>query len=235
MYEDPVAQSFDSHERFPYRHHHLSDNMNPASASSSSSLALYHDQQDNNQYSSQDPEDQALSRLHQHQLMIQLRLEVNALKTQISQLELLKQQLVQQKSMMSAVEYAQMMDQFSRTSVSLLTVGQPTSHFGDQHQCPIGGGGGGSGGSLGGGIGMPMMERLQEKLRSMTIQQSKQQQQQYQQQQQINLLEFGSDPATAIAGPLAAVRKDPVRMEQLSIEEELRDLERRMRSIQLIR
>lgn len=232
MYEDPVAQSFDSHEHFPYRHHHLNNNISPASSSSSPTSALYHDKQNNNiQHPSQDPEDQALSRLHQHQLLIQLRLEVNALKTQISQLELLKQQLVQQKSMMSEAEYAQMMDQFSRTSVSLLTVGQPTSHFGEQHQCPIGGGGGGGGGGgrLGGGIGMPMMERLQEKLRSMTIQQYQQQ------QQQINLLEFGSDPATAIAGPSAAVRKDPVRMEQLSIEEELRDLERRMRSIQLIR
>ncbi|GJJ76313.1 hypothetical protein EMPS_08672 [Entomortierella parvispora] len=231
MYEDPVAQSFDSHGHFPYRHHHPSSNINPASPSSSSSLGHYQGQQDVNQQPSQDPEDQALSRLHQHQLLIQLRLEVNALKTQISQLELLKQQLVQQQSMMPEAEFAQMMDQFSRTSVSLLTVGQPTSHFGDQHS--IGGGGGGGGGSLGGGIGMPMMERLQEKLRSMTIQQSKQQQLQYQ-QQQFNLLELGSDPATA-TGPSATVRRDPVRMEQLSIEEDLRDLERRMRSIQLIR
>ncbi|KAF9146054.1 hypothetical protein BGX30_004747 [Mortierella sp. GBA39] len=144
--------------------------------------------------------DQELQRLHQHQLLIQLRLEVNSLRTQIQQLELLKQQLVQQRDLMSPGEYDQMMDQFSRTSASLFSNAASRS----RHDGGVGGGGGGGGvggrrsgsstppfslagldripdctsfggGGVGGGGrvggGMVMMDRLQERLRNMTLQQ----------------------------------------------------------------
>ncbi|ORZ12067.1 hypothetical protein BCR41DRAFT_423262 [Lobosporangium transversale] len=213
--------------------------------------------------------DQELSRLHQHQLLIQLRLEVNSLKTQIQQLELLKQQLIHQRQMMQPAEYEQLAEQFSRTTASLLRVGHP-SHFGD------GGSGTNSGyqefstdgisafgrGNEGGAgpgenyMGMHMMERLQEKLRGMMIQQHQQhyaqkrkqlQLQQQQQQQQLQQQqrssppsptgtshEIGMDVDSRRSGHNTPTRRDPVRMEQISLEADLRDLERRMRSIQLL-
>ncbi|KAG0323601.1 hypothetical protein BGZ99_002697 [Dissophora globulifera] len=190
--------------------------------------------------------DQELQRLHQHQLLIQLRLEINTLRTQIQQLELLKQQLIHQRSMMQPAEYEQLMDQFSRTTASLFRIGHP-SHFGDTPSCQqltlgssnsgdceirADGGGGGSGGGY---AGMHMMEKLQQRLQSMTLQQQQQQQQEYahrQQRQQLHL----QQQVDVIGGRSSegSPRRDPVRMEQLSLEAELRDLEKRMRSINLL-
>ncbi|KAI8605708.1 hypothetical protein EDD21DRAFT_401035, partial [Dissophora ornata] len=182
MYEDPIP-----HFSSQYHQHHV----NPSN----------HDQQQQQQHQQQNQNpDYELQRLHQHQLLIQLRLEVNSLRTQIQQLELLKQQLIHQRQMMQPAEYEQLMDQFSRTTASLLRVGHP-SHFGEGSGCQqptiergiknssLGGGEGRVGGSGGVGddggyAGMHMMERLQEKLKSMTLQQHHQQQQEYAQRQQ---------------------------------------------------
>ncbi|KAF9092042.1 hypothetical protein BGX29_010639, partial [Mortierella sp. GBA35] len=224
--------------------------------------------------------DQELQRLHQHQLLIQLRLEVNSLRTQIQQLELLKQQLVQQRDTMSPAEYDQMMDQFSRTSASLFSSAACRS----LHNGPggIGGGGGrrsgsstppfslagldripdcmsfgGAGGVMGGGI--PMMDRLQERLRNMTLQQQeyaqreheqqqyhhqlcqqqKHHQQQQQQQQQLQGQGMGGHQSPLLSsssqqGSMSPRSRDPVKAEQTKLEAELRDLEQRMRSIQLL-
>ncbi|KAG9068291.1 hypothetical protein KI688_010557 [Linnemannia hyalina] len=106
MYEDPIP-------------HYLAFGNTTATAAANG----YHDQHlhssgPTSPYEQHLNADQELQRLHQHQLLIQLRLEVNSLRTQIQQLELLKQQLVQQRDLMSPGEYDQMMDQFSRTSAS---------------------------------------------------------------------------------------------------------------------
>ncbi|KAK3836365.1 MAG: hypothetical protein JOS17DRAFT_734016 [Linnemannia elongata] len=210
--------------------------------------------------------DQELQRLHQHQLLIQLRLEVNSLRTQIQQLELLKQQLVQQRDLMSPGEYDQMMDQFSRTSASLFSNAACRSrHDGGGGGGGMGGrrsgsstppfslagldripdcmsfGGGGVGGSRGGG--MAMMDRLQERLRNMTLQQQEYAQrehdqlhhQQYcQQLQQHGQGHQSSQQGAGGAMSPGARSRDPVRAEQTKLEAELRDLEQRMRSIQLL-
>ncbi|KAF9119729.1 hypothetical protein BGW39_011964 [Mortierella sp. 14UC] len=200
--------------------------------------------------------DQELQRLHQHQLLIQLRLEVNSLRTQIQQLELLKQQLVQQRDTMSPGEYDQMMDQFSRTSASLFSNAACRSlrHDGVQggrrsgsstppfslaglDRIPDCMSFGGAGGVMGGGV--PMMERLQERLRNMTLQQQEYAQrehdqlhhQQYCQQQQ----QQGQHLQQGMMSPSSSTRsRDPVKAEQTKLEAELRDLEQRMRSIQLL-
>ncbi|KAF9360479.1 hypothetical protein BGX26_009169 [Mortierella sp. AD094] len=239
MYEDPISQlppHYGSH------HRHISHDPQQQLHMHGQRHRL-----------DQEGSDQELHRLHQHQTLIQLRLEVNALRTQIQQLELLKQQLIHQRQFMQPEEYDQLMDQFSRTTASLLRVANPC-HFskGGCHERSIerisgGGGGGGSGGGSGGGeayAGMHMMERLQEKLRSMTIQQHEQQQQQQQQQytrrqqelqhQHQQSQDVGASMDTEPSGAMSP-RRDPVRMEQMSLEADLRDLEQRMRSIQLLR
>ncbi|KAG0006262.1 hypothetical protein BGZ79_005675 [Entomortierella chlamydospora] len=238
MYEDPISQlppHYGSH------HQHISHD---------SQQQLYmHGQRHR---LDQEGSDQELHRLHQHQTLIQLRLEVNALRTQIQQLELLKQQLIHQKQFMQPEEYDQLMDQFSRTTASLLRVANP-SHF-SNGRCNersierISSGGGGEGGGEGNGgsrggepyVGMQMMERLQEKLRNMTIQQHEHQQQQSarrQQELQHQRQQSQDMDASMDTEPSGAMspRRDPVRMEQMSLEADLRDLEQRMRSIQLLR
>ncbi|KAI7816586.1 hypothetical protein BC939DRAFT_468530 [Gamsiella multidivaricata] len=220
MYEDSIPH-------YPTHYHHS---------------AHSHDQPQRQQQE-QDP-DQELQRLHQHQLLIQLRLEVNSLRTQIQQLELLKQQLIHQRQFMQPAEYEQLMDQFSRTTASLLRVGHP-SHFGDSATCQgrtiergisgatSFGGSDGFGDSGGGGYtGMHMMARLQDRLRSMTLQQQHQQHQEYTHKQ---LHQSSSTSSSANQSGANSPKRDPVRMEQISLEAELRDLERRMRSIQLLR
>ncbi|KAK5817054.1 hypothetical protein F5H01DRAFT_190468 [Linnemannia elongata] len=215
--------------------------------------------------------DQELQRLHQHQLLIQLRLEVNSLRTQIQQLELLKQQLVQQRDLMSPGEYDQMMDQFSRTSASLFSNAACRS----RHDGGVGGGGGmggrrsgsstppfslagldripdymnfgGGGVSVGGGGGggMAMMDRLQERLRNMTLQQQEYAQREHdqlhhqqhcQQHQQHGQGHQSSQLGGGAGGAMSpgARSRDPVKAEQTKLEAELRDLEQRMRSIQLL-
>lgn len=214
--------------------------------------------------------DQELQRLHQHQLLIQLRLEVNSLRTQIQQLELLKQQLVQQRDLMSPGEYDQMMDQFSRTSASLFSNAACRS----RHDGGVGGGGGmggrrsgsstppfslagldripdymsfgGGGVSVGGGGGgMAMMDRLQERLRNMTLQQQEYAQREHdqlhhqqhcQQHQQHGQGHQSSQLGGGAGGTMSpgARSRDPVKAEQTKLEAELRDLEQRMRSIQLL-
>ncbi|KAF9934536.1 hypothetical protein FBU30_001677 [Linnemannia zychae] len=211
--------------------------------------------------------DQELQRLHQHQLLIQLRLEVNALRNQIQQLELLKQQLVQQRDTMSPAEYDQMMDQFSRTSASLFSNAScrgslhhegirperpglfgrrsgsitPPSSLAGLDRIPDCMSFGGAGGVMGGG--MPMMDRLQERLRHMTLQQQEYAQREHDhqlhhqhcqhqqnpnsQQQQQQQLQQGTVGSTSRS-------RDPVKAEQTKLEAELRDLEQRMRSIQLL-
>ncbi|KAG0230238.1 hypothetical protein B0O80DRAFT_502777 [Mortierella sp. GBAus27b] len=223
--------------------------------------------------------DRELERLHQHQLLTQLRLEVNSLRTQIQQLELLKQQLVLQKPMMQPAEYEQLMDQFLKTTASLLRVGNPSHFGGSQSSVGFGingtrprtrtvgsgdgdggttaagggagagaGGFGGNGPNEGGYLGMHMMQRLHAKLQSMTIQQHHQQHQEYaqkqrqleQQQHQQHQLNGGQSDVVKGATRRPSMnganpnRRDPVRMEQISLEAELRDLERRMKSIQLL-
>ncbi|KAF9177756.1 hypothetical protein BGZ49_005558, partial [Haplosporangium sp. Z 27] len=215
MYEDPISQ-LSSHYN---SHHHLH---------------IHGGQQQNQRlYLDQESSDQELQRLHQHQTLIQLRLEVNALRTQIQQLELLKQQLIHQKQFMQPAEYDQLMDQFSRTTASLLRVANPC-HFskgGNHHEQNIerisggggngGGGGGGNGGGGGGGgnsggggtgggeayVGMHMMERLQEKLRSMTIQQHEQQQQHAERQRRPSQ-DTDADMETEHSGAMSP-RRDP--------------------------
>ncbi|KAG0259002.1 hypothetical protein BG011_002865 [Mortierella polycephala] len=244
MYEDPIPQF--SCQYIPHQHHHLTNNNN--------------DRDNNDSIITSNHEDQELQRLHQHQLLIQLRLEVNSLRTQIQQLELLKQQLVLQRTMMHPSEYEQLMGQFSRTLASLLSVRQPNHFSGDGRTGVnsgnsiddtsrgvenIGGGGNKCGNNPSGGYsGMPMMEKLQERLRSLTIQQSYQQQQQHCQQPQQQHgqhpqqngvrgdVEMGQGSTIKNGGMM--MRRDPVRMEQTNLEAELRDLEKRMRSIQLL-
>ncbi|KAF9186390.1 hypothetical protein BGZ51_002033 [Haplosporangium sp. Z 767] len=244
MYEDPIPQY--SCQYIPHQYHYLTSNSS--------------DRDNDGNIITSNHEDQELQRLHQHQLLIQLRLEVNSLRTQIQQLELLKQQLVLQRTMMHPSEYEQLMGQFTKTLASLLSVRQPNHFSGDgrtgtdsgnsiedtsQYVEDIGGGGNKCGNNSSGGYsGMPMMEKLQERLRNLTVQQSYQQQQQHyqqpqQQQGQQQLqncmrgdVEMGQ--GSSIRDSSMMMKRDPVRMEQTSLEAELRDLEKRMRSIQLL-
>jgi len=217
MYEDPIPQ-------YPSLNHHSHQyNNNHGHA--------VNDNHDTREQSS-DPADQQLQRLHQHQLLIQLRLEVNSLRTQIQQLELLKQQLVLQRQMMQPAEYEQLMDQFSRTLASLLSVRQPSHGFNDSSPSGEEHATDGSGGTGERMCGMPMMEKLQERLRSLTIQQNYQ----HQQQQQFHHHYYQHSMEMDHGGESnhSNSRRDPVRMEQTSLEADLRDLEKRMRSIQLL-
>ncbi|KAG0266633.1 hypothetical protein BGZ95_003019, partial [Linnemannia exigua] len=129
MYEDPIPHHYAASHYGCHDNHHIQNN--------NSGLTSPYEQQ-----YPLDP-DQELQRLHQHQLLIQLRLEVNSLRTQIQQLELLKQQLVQQRDTMSPGEYDQMMDQFSRTSASLFSSAACRSLRRDG--VSVGGGEGGNG------------------------------------------------------------------------------------------
>ncbi|KAF9435294.1 hypothetical protein BGZ76_006549 [Entomortierella beljakovae] len=227
MYEDPISQvsHYGSHNRLTQQQLNMQEG----------------------QELDQDSCDQELLRLHQHRTLIQLRLEINALRTQIQQLELLKQQLIHQRQFMQPGEYEQLMDQFSRTTKSLLRVASP-GYFSNnicQEQCieRIGGQDGGVriGTSGGSGretyVGMHVMERLQEKLRTMTIQQHQQRQHYAQKQQepkkQQNQYDIDSNMDDQQSGA-SSPRRAPIEMEKMSLEAELRDLEQRMRSIQLL-
>ncbi|KAK3844379.1 MAG: hypothetical protein J3R72DRAFT_419574 [Linnemannia gamsii] len=259
MYEDPIPHHYAASHYGCHDTHHIQNNNNSGITSPYEQLPL-------------DP-DQELQRLHQHQLLIQLRLEVNSLRTQIQQLELLKQQLVQQRDTMSPGEYDQMMDQFSRTSASLFSNAACRSL---RHDGVSGGGngrrsgsstppfslagldripdymsfggsaaGGGIMGGGGGGGGAPMMDRLQERLRNMTLQQQEYAQREHdqlhhqlycqQQQQQQQGQQGQGHHQPGMMSPSSSSRsRDPVKAEQTKLEAELRDLEQRMRSIQLL-
>lgn len=93
-----------------------------------------------------------------------------------------------------------------------------------------------------------MMDRLQERLRDMTLQQQEYAQRehdqlhhlQYCQQQQHGQGQGHQSPISQQQGggamsPGGMMRsRDPVKAEQTKLEAELRDLEQRMRSIQLL-
>ncbi|KAK3816343.1 MAG: hypothetical protein J3Q66DRAFT_342261 [Benniella sp.] len=243
MYEDSIPHCASHYYQDRFATSHFATNTNIDNTSGN-------DLQDPQHPSSQDNlQDRELQRLHQHQLIIQFRLELNSLRTQIQQLELLKQQLMLQQQMMQPAEHAQLMDQFSKTTASLLRVGNP-SHFGGEPSIPqwaingdgvgtgiVGGGNGSHGGRGEGGYpGMHLMERLHEKLRSMTLQQHHHQQQEKQRQLQNggpSEVAKGASRRQSVSNA-GSTRRDPVRIEQMSLEAELRDLERRMRSIQLL-
>ena len=103
---------------------------------------------------------------------------------------------------------------------------------------------GGMGGVMGGG--MPMMDRLQERLRNMTLQQQEYAQREHDQLYHLQHCQQhhqGQSPSSCSSqeqhqqhgamSPTARSR-DPVKAEQTKLEAELRDLEQRMRSIQLL-
>jgi uncharacterized protein involved in copper resistance len=112
--------------------------------------------------------------------------------------------------------------------------------FGSGSSMGIGGGGGG---------GMPMMDRLQEKLRNMTLQQQEYAQREHDQlhyMQYCQQQQHGQGQGQGHQSPISQQQggamspggmmrsRDPVKAEQTKLEAELRDLEQRMRSIQLL-